>query len=428
MSGPLLTVAGTGGSVAGAGERDDVLCVAYTGPAPACESRPPGATTTVPSLLILGTDAVLAARPATPVQLAHACSAAGFDVVVPATWGDEIIARGVAERAREASAPLLQCSCPLVARRFVNHVDALGDTLLHFVPPPVATARYLRKLYGTASLHITYAGDCPMRITDAIDTHISCRSLLETLSARGVTAISQPTAFDSVLTPDRRRHFSQPGGVPGRDALQRMAAGWDIVELFGEELEIDLAQRLLSDDREIVDVAPAMGCRCSGVVEGVAASEARRTVREHEPPLSPVPVLDHDLAIHVIETLVPAAATAPPDHHIGEASPQAPDDEPGSEPALVTVDPPVRRRSPPGSTRAVLGTMPLSRAERGRPLPRAYVARRRSSPRGGLRQSGVRREEPVTSPAALSRLPRWLLIAVIAILAIVVAIAARSLG
>ena len=44
---------------------------------------------TVPSVLILGTDAVLAAGPATPVQLVHACRAAGYDAVIPASWGDE---------------------------------------------------------------------------------------------------------------------------------------------------------------------------------------------------------------------------------------------------------------------------------------------------------------------------------------------------
>jgi hypothetical protein len=45
---------------------------------------------TSPSLVILGTDAVLAAAPATPVQLAHACLAAGYGAAVPASWGDEL--------------------------------------------------------------------------------------------------------------------------------------------------------------------------------------------------------------------------------------------------------------------------------------------------------------------------------------------------
>src|SRR5688572_7542430 len=40
--------------------------------------------------VILGNDVVLAARPNTPAQLARACVAAGFDIVVPPSWGDEL--------------------------------------------------------------------------------------------------------------------------------------------------------------------------------------------------------------------------------------------------------------------------------------------------------------------------------------------------
>ena len=41
----------------------------------------------IPSIVILGTDAILAALPATPIQLAHACLRIGYQHVVPASWG-----------------------------------------------------------------------------------------------------------------------------------------------------------------------------------------------------------------------------------------------------------------------------------------------------------------------------------------------------
>src|SRR6185437_5032874 len=53
-------------------------------------SRPMSANAT--PFIILGADAVLAAQPASPVQLAHACQALGFELAAPATWGDELIA------------------------------------------------------------------------------------------------------------------------------------------------------------------------------------------------------------------------------------------------------------------------------------------------------------------------------------------------
>jgi len=80
--------------------------------------------------------------------------------------------------------------------------------------------------------------------------------------------------------------------------------------------------------------------------------------------------------------------------------------EPIDEASLVAADIGGRRRSPPGMSRAVLGTMPLSRAEGGRHLPRAYVARGRSSPRG-VRQSNLRPEAPSAS-APETRSAHWM--------------------
>ncbi|MGH7638477.1 MAG: hypothetical protein ACREOK_12590 [Gemmatimonadaceae bacterium] len=65
-----------------------------------------------------------------------------------------------------------------------------------------------------------------------------------------------------------------------------------------------------------------------------------------------------------------------------------------------------RRRSSTGASRSVLGAMPQSRSS-GRQLPRAYVARRRSSPKG-IRQSTVRRQIDLMGPFKEERaVPRW---------------------
>src|SRR5689334_17164604 len=73
-----------------------------------------------PAVVILGNDAQLAARPATPVQLAHAALALGFRAAVPASWGDELVAsaslRIIAARGMR---PAIHCACPHVARRLL---------------------------------------------------------------------------------------------------------------------------------------------------------------------------------------------------------------------------------------------------------------------------------------------------------------------
>ncbi|HJQ20347.1 MAG TPA: hypothetical protein VJ867_08375 [Gemmatimonadaceae bacterium] len=375
---------------------------------------------TVPSLLILGTDAVLTARPATAVQLSHACRAAGFDAVVPATWGDEIIARTVTGELTATDMPLVQCSCPLVARRF-GHSAALGTRLLRFVPPPVAAARYLRRLYGGSALRITYAGDCPVPETDAIDSLLSSASLLVMLGERGVTPASQPMEFDSVLPPDRRRHYSEAGGIPCLDALRDLHP-CDVIELTGGDVEVDIAQNLLADHRALIDVAIALGCRCSGVVDGVDAARARREVREHEPPRSRAPVLEHDFHVDI---RAPEPVTREDDDAM-RRSLDEPDDARGvdHEPVLAVAEVSSRRRSPQGTTRAVLGTMPLARGGGGRQLPRAYVARRRSSPKSGMRQSAVRREAPSATPGPrIDRLPLLWIGALVLALSVVVVVA-----
>ena len=369
--------------------------------------------TTVPSLLILGTDAVLAAAPATPVQLAHACLAAGFHTVIPVSWGDELIASRAMERLRNADAPLVLCTCPYVARRLATHGNAIAPMLASFVSPPVATAQYLRAAYAPLRPHITYAGGCPSASHDIIDVWLSVDELMSTFAERGVSASAQPTEFDSVIPPDRRRYFSEPGGVPSRHALRQLPVPVDLVELQGDDVVIDLAQHLLSASRTLVDLAVPLGCCCSGVTGLVSPDVARARVREHEPPRALSPVVDHTLRLAldgpppsagspVMRQLDPGVKTAE------QRPPQSPEVM-TPEPALVGADAVPRRRSPPGLSRPVLGAMPLRRSEAGRQLPRAYVARRRSSPRG-MRHSSVRGEGPSAPPPERPQ-PRLLWIA-----------------
>ena len=110
---------------------------------PAIDRRP------APTVAIVGNDVVLAASPATPVQLAHACLRRGFSVAVPATWGDELVAAETVRQLRSrARGPAVMCVCPYVRSRLLGPGPDLAPFLVSLVSPPVATARYLRALYG----------------------------------------------------------------------------------------------------------------------------------------------------------------------------------------------------------------------------------------------------------------------------------------
>lgn len=387
--------------------------------------------TKAPSLLIVGADTLLAARPATPVQLAHAGAAAGFDAVIPSTWGDELIARRVLDRLLDADAPVVQCSCPLVARRFAAQADVLAGTLIHFVPPPVATARYLRTVYGARRIHVTFAGNCPIESAGDIDEQLSPKALLDMLVERGVYLTGQPTEFYSVIPPDRRRHFSDPGGLPSRSMLEHLGAGGSdvtrapprITELGSEDFVTELAQLLLAEGPALLDVSAALGCHCSGAAGGVRAADARGRIAALEPPRSPGPVVDHELPIELEATISPPRRESTLDAVVASATvshgPLAADtpevalaDGTATEGELGIVAVETRRRSPVTTPRPVLGAIPLTRSERGagRHLPRAYVARRRSSP-PGMRKSWLRGERAPAMPRALRSY--WIWIAVL---------------
>lgn len=396
---------------------------------------------TSPSLLILGADAVLAAAPATPVQLAHACLAAGYRAAVPVSWGEEIIARRVLDAIENANGPLVLCACPFVTRRLGAQADDIGSMVLPCVAPPVATAAYLRALYAPAGVRITYAGACPSAGHATIDAWLTPAELLADLAGKGIQLARQPTEFDSVLPPDRRRHYSEPGGVPSSDALRRVSGAPELVELDASDFAIDLAQALLAGGRRVIDAAPAVGCFCSGAGTGISPAAARARIRSNEPPRAPSPVVDHDVALDIDVAVIQSLsdhtqAPATPHHLVTAHSPSVTAPVSASPPSGVA-GPAVgfaaaspaetlaadssRVRSSVSGNRAVIGAMPQSRSA-GRHLPRAYVARRRSSPKG-IRQSGVRRQIDVMGPFHERRpIPRWLWIAGMALALVVVSV------
>lgn len=374
----------------------------------AATSIQPPASSTVP-IVILGTDAMLAALPATPVQLAHACLRAGFANVIPASWGDELVASAVLRRLPEfGSGPVIQCSCPIVAHRLLTVGSDLRPVLLPVVPPPVAVARYIRALSHPAHARVTFVGNCPGAIDDSIDIRMSAESLIEMLAERDIVLSEQPRVFESILAPDRRRFRSQPGGVPSAEALWSEFGSRTLVEIDGEDIVAEVAQHVLTGKNVLIDVSTRLGCACSGAVGAVRPKEARALVVIHEPPRAAAAVIDERTAIP-LELEVPAASRSPidvmavrpnsvarrppapprgadapvshrssPAHGISSVSDLRPP-RPSGGSTLVRTAPSSRSATPPRSIPAV-GTTPVVRKAEGKTLPRAFIVRRRSLP------------------------------------------------
>jgi len=266
--------------------------------------------------VIIGADAFLAARPATPVQVAHACRAAGYAAAVPATWGDELIAEACARKLATRTLPsAIFCACRRVRDRLLGPGPDLLPFLVSFVAPPIAAARYLRALYGDAPIDVTYVGACPSAGSDeAIDRQIRPEEFFSTLAARGIVPAQEPLVFNSILAPDRRRCHSLPGGLPidailqgDRPVTDRPSAAptpsplipRSVVEVREIEYAAEVAQYLIMAAPVLLDLAPRLGCVCAGAIAGAPVSHARGAVMALEPPRSPTSIVEPDVAVDV---------------------------------------------------------------------------------------------------------------------------------
>src|SRR5687768_5536332 len=287
----------------------------------------------LPSVAILGIDALLAARPATPVQLAHACQAAGYAAVYPVTWGDELLATACLRRlAVRGDEPAIFCACPHVSDALLEVGSDLARFLVPLVAPPVACARYLRALYGYNRVRITYIGGCPGADDPAIDARLTPMQFFGVLTQLDIDLHAQPEVFDSVLPPDRRRHRSVPGGAPTSEMLANEGHTHALEEIIDNDWKTELAQRLLFRDRALYDVAPSLGCHCAGARPGVSPAAARPSVVALEPPRASTDVIDPHVAVDVDRTL-PIIAPRGRDVAPVATIEQPPPDEPPAEAA-----------------------------------------------------------------------------------------------
>jgi len=345
---------------------------------------------TVP-IVILGADALIAGAPATPVQLAHACLRAGFGNVVPASWGDELIAAAVLKRLpRFGERPAIQCSCPIVAHRLLTTGGDLRPVLLPLVSPPVALARYLRALSHPTRMRVTYVGACPGAVDESIDIRMTPDALMAMLAERQIVVDEQPRVFESIIPPDRRRFRSQPGGTPTAEHLWTETGSRSLAEVESDDFVAEIAQLLLIGANVLIDVGPRLGCVCSGAVAGVQPGEARSRIEAAEPPRATTPVVDEDPLIE-LDLPIPASPRTPLD--VSAVSGAAPPPNVGAPRIGGSFEPrvsPARglplpvagapRSAPTAAARPVSGSLPVSRDSDGKRLPRAYVARRKSPP------------------------------------------------
>lgn len=235
--------------------------------------------------VILGSDTLLAARPAAPMQLLHACLRHEYDFAVPVSWGEELLAARAGEWLRRHPDPaLIMAHCPFVAEA-LRTIPSTGATCLAGVAPPVATARYIRQRLAPRTVHIVYAGACPGATGPEIDEVLLPELLLAQLADARIVPAEEPHELDSRLPPERARYASQAGGVPDPDWLWQ-ATG--VAEIEVAPLTLAVAPLLAGAERVLLDLNVACGCVCA---------HDRFAIARLEPPRATAPVLGESVAI-----------------------------------------------------------------------------------------------------------------------------------
>src|SRR5208283_2564090 len=85
---------------------------------------------------------------------------------------------------------------------------------------------------------------------------------------------------------------------------------YTLVEPTASDFLAEVAFRVSKKERRVVDLAPRLGCACSGVVTGQPWAEAREKVAAVEPPRAVHEVLDHDVPLDLSASLAPWTGSA----------------------------------------------------------------------------------------------------------------------
>jgi hypothetical protein len=222
--------------------------------------------------------------------LARACVRAGFDLVAPVSWGEELLATRVAEviEARRPGAAVV-ANCPFVAETM--RATPTRTRTIASVSPPIATARYLRAAFPHRPVHVTYIGACPGATPPDVDHRLSPEFFLAGLIEAGIDVNIQPCHLDGQLPADRSRHASLPGGMPEARWLdQRVGAR----SLEATPATVDAVATLHSSSTVVIDLGAACGCACS---QARPAAEHLDTARSTAPVVLPLrlELADHRL-------------------------------------------------------------------------------------------------------------------------------------
>jgi two-component system NtrC family sensor kinase len=156
-----------------------------------------------------------------PGQIVAAVRALGFDTVVEAAFGGELVAARYAELARQKQGrTLITSSCPVIVSLIEKHFTGLIKYLVPLVSPMIATARLVKEKIN-ADAAVVFIGPCIGRkeemnhpdLAEAIDSVLTFDELRRMWDAAGIEAANLAPEDTASPRPSAARALAVSGGL-----------------------------------------------------------------------------------------------------------------------------------------------------------------------------------------------------------------------
>ena len=156
-----------------------------------------------------------------PRQMVAALKKLGFNEVMEAAFGAELVCREYGRLVRENKGmPVLSSSCPAVVSFIEKFYPQLIDNLAPIVSPMVAMGRVIKYQHNPEA-KVVFIGPCVAKkaesedekVAGAIDAVLTFPEIQEMLAGKGIDLISEEEEQFSGPTPHLGRLFPMPGGL-----------------------------------------------------------------------------------------------------------------------------------------------------------------------------------------------------------------------
>ncbi len=250
-----------------------------------------------PVVAVLASEFVAALHPMTPPEIDRVLESAGFYAVETTVMGEELVATEYESAlARPSHVPRLRSTCPVATMWVRKFHPQLTDALVPLVPPYIAQARLVKRLYPE-NCAVVYVSPCYARkdeifepgLEGAVDAAIDffeLKRLLDESPVRPAPAV--PTL--AVHRPQPAKELSLTDGFPRRTLQSHDLTDSEVVTVRGLRELDDLLEAVVRGELApaVIDMLNCEGCIDGPTVNPGLSLFAKRNIEAAERERQPV--------------------------------------------------------------------------------------------------------------------------------------------